>query len=132
MQTAGRAARNVGGRVLFYADKITRSMQKTIDETQRRRQVQQKYNDEYGITPTTIYKSVEDVLRTTRVADEKMDKWGTRRKKRRDLQEIRLSKLEREELIEQYEKEMVAAAKNLEFERAAELRDEIEFLKNSN
>jgi len=131
MQTAGRAARNVGGRVLFYADKITRSMQKTIDETQRRRQVQQKYNDEHGITPTTIYKSVEDVLRTTRVADEKMDKWGTRRKKRRDLQEIRLSKLEREELIEQYEKEMVAAAKNLEFERAAELRDEIEFLKNS-
>ncbi len=131
MQTAGRAARNVGGRVLFYGDKITRSMQKTIDETQRRRKVQQKYNDEHGITPTTIYKSVEDVLRTTRVADEKIDKWGTRRKKRRDLQEIRLSKLEQEELIEQYEKEMIVAAKNLEFERAAELRDEIEWLKNN-
>ncbi len=131
MQTAGRAARNVGGRVLFYADKITKSMQKTIDETHRRRKVQQKYNDEHGITPKTIYKSVEDVMRTTRVADEKIDKWGTRRKKQRDLQEIRMSRLEREELIEQYEKEMVAAAKNLEFERAAELRDEIEFLKNS-
>ena len=131
MQTAGRAARNVGGRVLFYGDKITRSMQKTIDETQRRRKVQQKYNDEHGITPRTIYKSVEDVLRTTRVADEKIDKWGTRRKKRRDLQEIRLSKLEQEELIEQYEKEMIVAAKNLEFERAAELRDEIEWLKNN-
>ena len=131
MQTAGRAARNVGGRVLFYGDKITRSMQKTIDETHRRRKVQQKYNDEHGITPRTIYKSVEDVLRTTRVADEKIDKWGTRRKKRRDLQEIRLSKLEQEELIEQYEKEMIVAAKNLEFERAAELRDEIEWLKNN-
>jgi excinuclease ABC subunit B len=131
MQTAGRAARNVGGKVIFYADKITQSMKKTIDETNRRRKVQQKYNDEHGITPRTIYKSVEDVLRTTRVADEKVDKWGTRRKKRRDLQEIRLSKLEREELIEQYEREMTAAAKNLEFERAAELRDEVEWLKNS-
>ena len=131
MQTAGRAARNVGGRVLFYADKITRSMQKTIDETHRRREVQQKYNDEHGITPQTIYKSVDDVLMSTRVADEKIDKWGARRKKRRDLHEMRLSKLEREELIEQYEKEMVAAAKNLDFERAAELRDEIDFLKNS-
>lgn len=130
MQTAGRAARNVGGKVIFYADKITQSMQKTIDETHRRRKVQQKYNDEHGITPKTIYKSVEDVLSATRVADEKLDKWGTRRKKRRDLQEIRLSKLEREELIEQYEHEMVTAAKNLEFERAAELRDEIEWLKN--
>jgi excinuclease ABC subunit B len=130
MQTAGRAARNIGGKVIFYADKITQSMQKTIDETHRRRKVQKKYNDEHGITPKTIYKSVEDVLRTTRVADEKLDKWGTRRKKRRDGQEIRLSKLEREELIEQYENEMAAAAKNLEFERAAELRDEIEWLKN--
>jgi excinuclease ABC subunit B len=131
MQTAGRAARNVGGKVIFYADTITQSMQKTIDETNRRRKVQQKYNDEHGITPRTIYKSVEDVLRTTRVADEKVDKWGTRRKKRRDLQEMRLSKLEREELIELYEREMTTAAKNLEFERAAELRDEIELLKNS-
>lgn len=131
MQTAGRAARNVGGKVIFYADKITQSMQRTIDETHRRREVQQKYNEEHGITPKTIYKSVEDVMRTTRVADEKADKWGSRRKKRADLQEIRLSELEREELIEQYEREMIAAAKNLEFERAAELRDEIEWLKNN-
>jgi excinuclease ABC subunit B len=131
MQTAGRAARNIGGKVIFYADNITKSIQKTIDETNRRRKVQQKYNDEHGITPRTIYKSIEDVLRATRVADEKVDKWRTKRKKRRDLQEIRLSKLEREELIEQYEREMVAAAKNLEFERAADLRDEIEWLKNN-
>ncbi|MCU0644412.1 MAG: excinuclease ABC subunit UvrB [bacterium] len=130
MQTAGRAARNIGGKVIFYADKITKSMQKTIDETNRRRKIQQQFNEEHGITPTTIYKSVEDVMRSTRVADEKVDKWGTRRKKRRDQQELRLSNLEREELIDQYEKEMVAAAKNLDFERAAELRDEIEWLKS--
>ncbi len=132
MQTAGRAARNIGGKVIFYADNTTNSMQRTINETNRRRKVQQKYNEEHGITPKTIYKSIEDVLRTTRVADEKVDKWGTRRKKRKDLQQIRLSKLEREELIEQYENEMVTAAKNLEFERAAELRDEIEWLKSHN
>jgi len=130
MQTAGRAARNIGGKVIFYADKITHSMQKTINETNRRRKIQQQFNEEHGITPKTIYKSVEDVMGATRVADEKVDKWGTRRKKRRDLQERRLSKLEREELVDQYEREMVAAAKNLEFERAAELRDEIEWLKN--
>ncbi len=130
MQTAGRAARNIGGKVIFYADKITKSMQKTIDETNRRRKIQQQFNEEHGITPTTIYKSVEDVMRSTRVADEKVDKWGTRRKKRRDQQELRLSNLEREELIDQYEKEMIAAAKNLDFERAAELRDEIEWLKS--
>ena len=130
MQTAGRAARNIGGKVIFYADKMTKSMQKTIDETNRRRKIQQQFNEEHGITPKTIYKSVEDVMRTTRVADEKADKWGARRKKRRDIQELRLSKLEREELIEQYEAEMIQAAKNLEFERAAELRDEIEYLKS--
>jgi excinuclease ABC subunit B len=130
MQVAGRAARNIGGKVIFYADNITQSMQKTIDETNRRRKIQQQYNEEHGITPKTIYKSVEDVMRTTRVADEKADKWGTRRKKRRDLQERRLSKLEREELIELYEREMLDAARNLEFERAAGLRDEIEWLKN--
>lgn len=130
IQTAGRAARNVSGKVIFYADRMTDSMQKTIDETNRRRKIQGQFNEEHGITPTTIYKSVEDVMRTTRVADEKADKWGARRKKRRDIQELRLSKLEREELIDQYEAEMIRAAKNLEFERAAELRDEIEWLKS--
>lgn len=130
MQIAGRAARNVGGKAIFYADRITDSMRKTIDETNRRRKIQQQFNEEHGITPTTIYKSVEDVMRATRVADEKVDKWGARKKKRRDLQEKRLSNLEREELIEQYELEMVRAAKNLEFEKAAELRDEIEYLKS--
>lgn len=130
MQIAGRAARNVGGKVIFYADQITKSMQKTIDETNRRRKIQQQYNEEHGITPTTIYKSIEDVMRATVVADEKVDKWGSRRKKARDAHEKKLSQWEREELIQQYEQEMLAAAKNLEFERAAELRDEIEWLKH--
>ncbi len=129
MQIAGRAARNVGGKVIFYADQITKSMQKTIDETNRRRKIQQQYNEEHGITPTTIYKSIEDVMRATVVADEKVEKWGSRRKKARDVHEKKLSQWEREELIQQYEQEMLAAAKNLEFERAAELRDEIEWLK---
>jgi len=129
MQIAGRAARNVAGKVIFYADTITRSMQKTIDETNRRRKIQQQYNQEHGITPQTIYKSVEDVMKATRVADERVEKWGARRRQRRDWEAVRLSKMEREELVEQYELQMLEAAKNLDFERAAELRDEIEWLK---
>jgi excinuclease ABC subunit B len=130
MQITGRAARNVSGRVIFYADKVTDSMRKTIDETNRRRVIQKKYNEEHGITPKTIYKSVEDVMHSTRVADEKADKWNKKssRLARQDI--ARMSPLEREELIEQLEREMLAAAKNLEFEKAAELRDEVELLKN--
>ena len=129
MQVAGRAARNLNGKVIFYADTITQSMQKTIDETNRRRKIQQEYNKKHGITPRTIYKSVDDVLKSTRVADEKVDKWSTRRKKQRQLQDKSLSVIEQTELIEKLEQEMIQAAKNLEFERAAELRDEIELLK---
>jgi len=130
MQVSGRAARNVNGRVIFYADRITRSMQKTIDETNRRRTIQQKYNEEHGITPKTIYKSVEDVMSSTRVADEKVDKWGTKRKKRRRYDQP-MSAMEQAELVETLEQEMKDAAKNLEFERAAELRDEIEWVKDN-
>jgi len=130
MQIAGRAARNVGGRVLFYADTITKSMKKTIDETNRRREIQHKYNEDHGITPRTIFKSVEDVMRITRVADEKADKWGAKKRGKRELKQLeQLSKIEREELIEQLEREMFTAAQKLEFEKAAELRDEIETLK---
>ncbi|MFZ5517212.1 MAG: excinuclease ABC subunit UvrB [Candidatus Zhuqueibacterota bacterium] len=129
MQVSGRAARNVGGKVIFYADKITQSMQKTMDETDRRRLIQQKYNEDHGIQPKTIYKSVEDVLRSTRVADEKADKWGGKRKKQRERIESKLSQLERFELIEKLSSEMLEASKRLDFERAAELRDEIDWLK---
>lgn len=130
MQIAGRAARNVGGKVVFYADKVTRSMKKTMDETIRRREVQRLYNEKHGITPKTIYKSVEDVMRSTLVADAKSESYETRKQKKLIQKDIeRLSALEREEIIDYLEKEMLAAAKNLEFEKATQLRDELESLK---
>lgn len=132
MQTAGRAARNVDGKVIFYADTITGSMQKTIDETTRRRAVQQKYNREHGITPKTIYKSVEDVMSSTRVADVKVDKYGKDKKMAVSDNEWRkLTPFEREEMLDRMEKEMLDAARNLDFERAAMLRDEIDRLKGA-
>ncbi|MFQ5751305.1 MAG: excinuclease ABC subunit UvrB, partial [bacterium] len=76
MQISGRAARNVAGKVIFYADTMTDSMQRTIDETNRRRKIQAKYNEEKGITPQSIYKTYEQVLSSTRVADAKASKWG--------------------------------------------------------
>lgn len=123
MQTSGRAARNVGSKVIFYADNITESMKKTIDETTRRREKQLAYNVEHGITAQTIYKTVEEILATTSIADV-----------RHRLQKVAEPKfeygnLDREELLEQLEKEMHAAAANLEFERAATMRDEIKRIK---
>ena len=132
MQTAGRTARNVNGRVIMYADKITESMRKTIEETDRRRKLQKEYNEEHNITPTTIYKSVEEIMNATSIADV--------RKKDYDKQEAAFLKVaepvikymtgdQRKELLEQMTEEMLAAAKDLEFERAANMRDEIDKLK---
>lgn len=132
MQTAGRTARNVNGKVIMYADKITESMRKTIEETTRRRKLQMEYNQEKGITPKTIYKSVEEILNSTSIADV--------RKKEYEKQEEAFSKVaepvikymsddQRKDLLEQMTEEMLAAAKDLEFERAAILRDEIDKLK---
>lgn len=121
MQIAGRAARNIEGKVLFYADRVTNSMEKVIDETNRRRKIQQEYNLEHGITPTTVYKSVEDVLGATRVADAKTVKWEKKTKI-----ELPRENMAKEEIIEFLEKAMRAASAELEFEQAAELRDEIE------
>ncbi len=131
IQTAGRAARNVEGRVIFYADEITNSMQRAMDETHRRRELQRKFNEAHGITPTTIYKSVDDVLSSTRVADVKTEKWSETTQQLQQLKSKwkKLSPMERDELIEQYETEMLNAAKQLEFERAAELRDQIDALR---
>ncbi len=123
IQTAGRAARNVDGTVILYADKMTDSMERFIRETNRRREIQKQYNETHGITPETIYKSVEEILSATSVADVKVPKVVS--EKKYDY----LSKMEREELSEKLETEMLAAAKRLDFERAAELRDEIEALK---
>jgi excinuclease ABC subunit B len=123
MQTAGRAARNIGGKVIFYADKMTDSMKKTMDETNRRREKQIAYNDEHGITAKTIYKTAEEILATTSVAD-------VRQKIPKVTEpEIAYGNLDKEDILDRLTKEMQAAAANLEFERAAVIRDEIKRLR---
>ncbi|MBT5876010.1 MAG: excinuclease ABC subunit UvrB, partial [Candidatus Latescibacteria bacterium] len=118
IQTSGRAARNVNGEVIFYADRITDSMKKAMDETTRRRALQAEYNEVNGIVPTTIYKSIDEIMLTTSVADartveEEMPILNT------------LAKMDRGALLEELRSAMHEAAANLEFEKAAKLRDEI-------
>lgn len=115
IQTIGRAARNVNGKVIMYADNITGSMKRAIDETDRRRQIQEAHNEAHGITPQTVKKKVRELIELTKVAETpevyKVD---------------RIAGMTRSEMVElagNIEKEMKQAAKNLEFERAAELRD---------
>jgi excinuclease ABC subunit B len=123
IQTIGRAARNSDGTVILYADKITDSMDKAMKETNRRRAIQEAYNVEHGITPTTIVKEIHDVIRgkeTQEMAAKLLKK------------KSRVSKTEREKLITSLEAEMHDAAKVLDFERAAELRDVILELKSEN
>ena len=117
IQTIGRAARNENGEVIMYADHITESMQKAIDETNRRRKIQIAYNKKHNITPQTIKKEIRDVIKATFVAEdeEKYDKKVT--------SFSQVTKKNRAQVIEQLEKEMREAAKALDFERAAELRD---------
>ena len=115
IQTVGRAARNVNGHVLMYADSITRSMKGAIDETNRRREIQMKYNEEHGITPESVKKRVAEVIEIG--------------KRAKPTEKKKLSRLERDKLIEQLTAEMRAAAKTLEFEKAAYLRDRIHELR---
>jgi excinuclease ABC subunit B len=134
MQTAGRTARNVNGMVIMYADKITDSMKKVIDETQRRRAKQIEYNKRQGITPTTIYKTTEEILSATAVADVRKGKedYGKSRSKHMiSFQPMikHFTKEQKKDLIEQLTVEMHDAAKDYEFERAAAIRDEIQRLK---
>ncbi|MFP3125199.1 excinuclease ABC subunit UvrB [Ectobacillus funiculus] len=117
IQTIGRAARNENGRVIMYADKITRSMEIAIAETQRRREIQEAYNERHGITPQTIRKKVRDVIRATQVAEE------TPSYEAEQLSRKKMTKEERVNMIARLEIEMKEAAKALDFERAAELRD---------
>ena len=126
IQTIGRAARNVNGKVIMYADKTTDAMAEAITETQRRRAIQQAYNTEHGITPTTIKKSVQDIL--VRVQEEKRKAEEVNVQVMRDSFNI-VEPKERKKLIKALEKEMLEHAKNLEFEEAAVLRDEIERLR---
>ncbi len=136
LQTAGRTARNTNGLVIMYADKVTESMRKVIDETNRRRKVQQEYNKKNKIEPKTIYKTYEEIMSTTVVADsrQKYEKRKKELKKETSFSTVtepifkKISDDEKENLIKQLKEEMLIAAKDLEFERAAELRDEIERL----
>ena len=121
IQTIGRAARNVEGTVLMYADEVTDSMKRAISETQRRRKIQLGYNSEHGIDPQTIRKKVSDILLSMRAEDGRK----TPEKRRRRRAEPELPAYELERLIRSLEEEMHEAAKDLRFEYAARLRDEV-------
>jgi excinuclease ABC subunit B len=123
IQTAGRAARNKNGEVIFYADKITDSMRKAIDETDRRRQKQIEYNKEHNINPETIFKTRDEILQATRFADSK-----TEEKVGYEKPDF-FSEMTSEDRIAFLLKAMKKAADNLEFETASALRDEIRALK---
>jgi excinuclease ABC subunit B len=140
MQTAGRTARNVNGLVILYADKVTGSMDRVMKETTRRRILQEEYNRKHNINPKTIYKTFEEIMNSTIVADSKAKvQYG---RKKNDLRRTSLSILsepvqtkfnaeERRDFINHLRKQMIEAAKDLEFERAAEIRDEIQRLENN-
>ncbi|MBE6703198.1 MAG: excinuclease ABC subunit UvrB [Ruminococcaceae bacterium] len=119
IQTVGRAARNAEGKVIMYADVITGSMRRAIDETNRRRQIQDAYNKEHGIVPKTIVKGIHDIIEIGKAADEAVGKKGKEK----------LSPAAKKKLIDTLTAEMKEAAKKLEFEQAAFLRDKIKQLR---
>jgi len=122
IQTIGRAARNVEGKVIMYADTITDSMRRAIDETNRRRKIQSEYNQKHGITPKSVQKGIRDVIEITKVAEEDAKYFIRGDEDSMDKDEVL-------DLIEKLTNEMKAAAAELQFERAAELRDKIAELK---
>jgi excinuclease ABC subunit B len=115
IQTTGRAARNVNGHVIMYADRMTKAMKEAIDETNRRRKIQEDYNKKHGITPQTIIKAIKDIAQHTHKPKKKYNK-----------EEVPPE--ERKRLVEELTHQMEMAAENLEFEKAAELRDQIDDL----
>ncbi|MBX2821577.1 MAG: excinuclease ABC subunit UvrB [Rhodothermaceae bacterium] len=140
IQTAGRAARNANGRIIMYADRITGSMQRMMDETKRRRVIQLAYNEEHNIIPKTVTKSRDQIMRGTLVAEEGKEETGgpTLRYEHNQPNSVvadpvvkYLSNEQKQDLIDQVKKEMLEAAENLEFERAAELRDSLAQLEAS-
>ena len=122
IQTIGRAARNANGKVIMYADKITGSMERAIAETNRRRKIQSDYNTANGITPKTVVKSVRDLIEIGSSDEEKVTK--------KKNNTAKMSKKEKDALIEKLTKEMKEAARHLEFEKAAFLRDKISEIRN--
>jgi excinuclease ABC subunit B len=137
VQTIGRAARNDRGKVIMYANKITKSMKKTIDETNRRREKQITYNTDHGITPTTVIKSKDEIFRQTAVADgvfsddpKAYNFYETEMSVAADPIIAYMDKPALEKAILKTEKDMHRAAKNMEFMDAARLRDELEVLRN--
>ena len=127
-QVSGRASRNVNGKVIFYANKITKSMKTVMAETNRRRMIQQKYNKEHGIKPKTIYKSLDDIKNSTLIADIN-EKYSTKNEDKYKEEYKHKSKLEIINLIDELTIEMKGSAKKLQFETAAKIRDRIKILK---
>ena len=117
IQTIGRAARNSKGHVIMYADKITRSMKKAIDETERRRKIQTEFNEKHGITPTTIKKNIAEIIQVTKSTE--------------NVEEVKeeFSQEQIENIIINLETEMYKAAEELDFEKAAQIRDQIAKMK---
>jgi len=120
IQTVGRAARNADGRVIMYADTVTHAMQVAIDETERRRQIQMQYNAQHGIVPQTVRKSVRDLIEISSAIPERKGRTG-----------VKMTKAEREKEIARLEKQMREAARMMEYEYAAILRDQIIELRGS-
>ncbi|GIV49737.1 MAG: UvrABC system protein B [Candidatus Kapaibacterium sp.] len=135
LQIAGRTARNEDGMVILYADTVTGSMQRVIEETNRRRRIQQEYNRAHGINPRTVYKSLEEILQATTVADVKLQRQKLKHeadaiRQRQSIEPLlgKLSRQQLEQLIGELFAQMKQAARDLDFERAAQLRDEIQRL----
>ncbi len=126
IQTVGRAARNVEGKVIMYADRITDSMERALDETERRRNIQREHNESHGITPKSIFKKVRDVIEATKVIEDESDYTTSTKPKDKNVSTGKSV----DKFIKSLEKEMHEAAQNLEFEKAAALRDEIMLIKS--
>ncbi|MBI3195862.1 MAG: excinuclease ABC subunit UvrB, partial [Ignavibacteriae bacterium] len=131
IQTAGRTARNLNGRVILYADTVTGSMERMLDETNRRRTKQIEYNTEHKITPKTVYKTTEEIMASTTVADVRAT-YNEKQKSETSLVSDSIVRYltmgQKKDLIDEMRQEMRRASRDLEFERAAELRDEIQKL----
>jgi len=128
IQVSGRTARNVNGKVIFYGDRVTDSMQYVIDETDRRRKLQAEYNKKYNIQPKTIYKSLEEIKLSTTVADKSGDKYE---EEKVVIDDSTLDGMESKDTLERLKRKMLKCARDLQFEQAASLRDKIRKIEKS-